>query len=51
MLLRPPVMADAEFFFEAVQVSIPELSPWMEWCNESYSIDLIIEWIKYQPES
>ena len=51
ILLRPPKLEDAELIHEAVLASIPELTPWMEWCNEDYSIEVPKAWIKAQPES
>lgn len=51
ILLRPPKPEDAQGFHEAVLVSIPELSPWMEWINDDYSIEVPIAFIKDQPES
>ncbi len=51
ILLRPPNLEDAEGMHEAVLASIPELRPWMEWCNEDYSIEVPGAFIKAQPES
>lgn len=51
IILRPPNLEDVQAFHEAVLASIPELRPWMEWCNENYSIEVPIAFIKAQPES
>jgi RimJ/RimL family protein N-acetyltransferase len=39
ILLRPYVEADAEHLYAAVRESIPEVSRWLAWCHENYSID------------
>jgi RimJ/RimL family protein N-acetyltransferase len=49
--LRPPKMDDVERIHEAVLVSIPQLRPWMEWCDENYSIEVPNAFVKAQPES
>lgn len=38
ILLRPYREADAEKLYEAVRESIPEVSRWLPWCHENYSI-------------
>jgi ribosomal-protein-serine acetyltransferase len=38
VLLRPLLLTDVEDLYFAVRESIPELSPWMPWCTEAYSI-------------
>ena len=50
LLLRPPLIDDAENIYNAVQVSKPELMPWMDWCRPDFSLDVPIEWIKNQPQ-
>jgi len=45
ILLRPYGEADAEKLYEAVRESIPEVSPWLPWCHEKYSIDESREFI------
>ena len=44
-------MDDVERIHEAILVSIPQLKPWMEWCDENYSIEVPIAFVKAQPES
>ena len=39
ILLRPYVEADAEHLYAAVRESISEVSRWLPWCHENYSID------------
>jgi RimJ/RimL family protein N-acetyltransferase len=38
ILIRPYREADAELLYEAVRESIAEVSPWLPWCHENYSI-------------
>lgn len=38
VLLRPYRLTDVEALYSAVRESIPELSLWMPWCTEAYSI-------------
>jgi len=51
IILRPPLMKDAKSIFDAVQISIAELMPWMDWCRPDYSIDVTREWLEQQPQS
>jgi len=37
---------DAPRLFEAVRESIPEVSPWLGWCHENYSIDETREFLR-----
>jgi RimJ/RimL family protein N-acetyltransferase len=39
IFLRPLVPADEAALYEAVRESIPEVSPWLPWCHEDYSIE------------
>jgi ribosomal-protein-serine acetyltransferase len=39
ILLRPYGEADAEHLYSAVRESIPEVSRWLPWCHENYSIE------------
>lgn len=39
ILLRPYCEADAEHLYTAVRESIPEVSRWLPWCDENYSIE------------
>jgi len=50
IILRPPMMEDAENICDAVQVSKPELMPWMDWCRPDFSIEVPLEWLKNQPQ-
>ncbi len=38
-MLRPYGEADAEHLYAAVRESIPEVSRWLPWCHENYSIE------------
>jgi RimJ/RimL family protein N-acetyltransferase len=51
LILRPPVLADAEAIYQAVDVSRLALAPWMDWYTPEYSIDDTIEWLEMQPGS
>ncbi|HNK63195.1 MAG TPA: hypothetical protein PLE14_04045, partial [Anaerolineales bacterium] len=37
--LRPYEFGDEEFLYQAVQNSMPELSPWMSWATSKYTRD------------
>jgi RimJ/RimL family protein N-acetyltransferase len=50
IILRPPGMDDVPSIYEAVQVSMQELMPWMDWCHPEYSSDETSEWIQRIPE-
>lgn len=39
IFLRPYCEADAEHLYSAVRESIPEISRWLSWCNENYSLE------------
>ena len=39
ILLRPYCEADAELLYAAVRESIPEVSRWLGWCDENYSLE------------
>ena len=39
IVLRPLEMADAADLYAAASESIPELSRWLPWCHENYSIE------------
>jgi len=43
--LRPYEFGDASSLHQAVQESLPELSPWMSWANEKYTLDLAHKFI------
>jgi RimJ/RimL family protein N-acetyltransferase len=38
LIVRPYHEDDVPLLFEAVRESIPEVSPWLGWCHENYSI-------------
>jgi ribosomal-protein-serine acetyltransferase len=37
---------DADDFYEAVQESIAEVSPWLPWCHADFSVDDAWEWLE-----
>lgn len=39
ILLRPYCEADVEHLYSAVRESIPEVSRWLPWCHEKYSLE------------
>lgn len=39
ILLRPYCETDAEHLYAAVRESIPEVSRWLPWCHENYSLE------------
>lgn len=39
IFVRPVKLDDAEALFEAAHESIPEVSPWLPWCHENYTIE------------
>lgn len=39
LLIRPYREEDASALYEAVRESVPEVSPWLPWCHENYSIE------------
>ena len=43
--LQPYHPDDAECLYEAVRESIAELSPWMPWCHQGYSIKETRQWL------
>lgn len=45
ILVRTYRDADASLLFEAVRESIAEVSPWLPWCHENYSIEESREFI------
>jgi ribosomal-protein-serine acetyltransferase len=45
LLIRPYREGDASALYEAVRESIPEVSVWLPWCHENYSIDESREFI------
>jgi len=51
ILLRRYRDADAEPVYWALQESIDEISPWMPWCHEGYSLQESIEWVNTRDEA
>jgi RimJ/RimL family protein N-acetyltransferase len=45
LVLRPFCEEDASALYEAVRESISEVSPWLPWCHENYSIEESREFI------
>ena len=45
--VRPLEPSDAKSLFAAVRASLPELSYWMPWCHQAYSLDESNAWIAY----
>ena len=50
ILVRPLKPTDEQSMFEAVRESIPEVSPWLGWCHENYSIDETREFLRSRGE-
>jgi RimJ/RimL family protein N-acetyltransferase len=46
ILVRPLELTDEQSLFEAVRESIPEVSPWLGWCHENYSIEETREFLR-----
>ena len=45
LLIRPFREGDASALFEAVRESVAEVSPWLPWCHQNYSIEESREFI------
>jgi ribosomal-protein-serine acetyltransferase len=45
LLIRPYGEEDASTLYEAVRESLPEVSRWLPWCHENYSIEESREFI------
>jgi RimJ/RimL family protein N-acetyltransferase len=45
LLLRPYREEDVSALYEAVRESIAEVSPWLPWCHQNYSIEETMEFI------
>ncbi|MBN2238867.1 MAG: GNAT family N-acetyltransferase [Dehalococcoidales bacterium] len=43
--LRPYTEGDAASLTAAARESIPEISPWMEWCRPDYANEQSIQWV------
>ena len=50
ILVRPLELADEQSLFAAVRESIPEVSPWLGWCHENYSIEETREFLRSRVE-
>src|SRR6478672_5040567 len=46
LIVRAYQEADMTLLFEAVRESIPEVSPWLGWCHENYSIEESREFVQ-----
>lgn len=46
ILLRPLELTDEQALFSAVRESIQEVSPWLGWCHEDYSIEETREFLR-----
>jgi ribosomal-protein-serine acetyltransferase len=46
ILVRPLVLTDEQSLFAAVRESIREVSPWLSWCHEDYSIEETREFLR-----
>ena len=45
VLIRTYKESDTELLYEAVAESIHELSQWMPWCNENYTLNESLAWV------
>lgn len=50
ILVRPLELTDEKALFEAVRESIAEVSPWLGWCHEDYSINETREFLRSRAE-
>ncbi|MEY4520176.1 MAG: hypothetical protein RLZZ499_2776, partial [Cyanobacteriota bacterium] len=41
---------DIPLLFEAIQVSIDRIHPWLPWCHPNYTIAETEAWIKTRPQ-
>ena len=46
LLIRPYREGDASALYEAVRESLPEVSRWLPWCHENYSIEESKEFVR-----
>lgn len=46
ILVRTLAPTDEQGLFEAVRESLPQVSPWLGWCHENYSIDETREFLQ-----
>jgi len=47
ILLRPPRLDDAAAIAAAVQESLPELHPWMDWATNAYDEAAAARWLEF----
>lgn len=50
VLLRPYHKSDAEELYKAVRESMAEMSPWLPFAHEDYSIKETRDWLKKRPD-
>jgi len=50
ILVRPLELSDERALYEAVRESIPEVSSWLAWCHENYSIEETREFLRARGE-
>jgi len=50
ILVRSLELTDEQALFEAVRESIAEVSPWLGWCHENYSIEETREFLRSRAE-
>jgi len=51
VLLRPYRVDDIDNLYQAIRESITEISKWMSWCHEGYSIEENRAWIEARAEA
>lgn len=44
--IRPYLNSDAPLLYEAARESISEVSPWLPWCHQDYSMEESIGWVE-----
>ncbi|NJK58085.1 MAG: hypothetical protein HC939_19915 [Pleurocapsa sp. SU_5_0] len=50
IVLQKYTTEDIPLLFEAIQVSIDRVYPWLPWCHPNYTIDETEAWIKTRPQ-
>lgn len=51
IILRPPRIDDAPALVKAVQESVDEIMPWMDWCTPEYNEGIARPWLATLPEA
>lgn len=51
LLLRPLKLTDSKAVYEAVRESINDITPWMPWCHESYTLNDSEKWIEFSTKA